>query len=129
MCTVLGDTKEDNRMKRKKNKNVRRDNITIAKTLHNITIIRPRIVSPKSTIKNIIPNDKRYFTPVKYQSDKIQIANNPIRQTKNALVFSNKKLPLCQRRQIRKSVIFALGKNGAGNAKPKFNQQSKIGCK
>jgi hypothetical protein len=39
-----------------------------------------------------------------------------------------KKAIICARRKIRKEVIFAKNKNGAGNSRPTYTERSKVKC-
>lgn len=46
-----------------------------------------------------------------------------------SVMYAPKNAVLCARRKIRKEVLHAKGRSGAGNRKPRYGQNSQVKCK
>lgn len=98
---------------------------------------KPRLHSYPKPPPPII-QDGRFYSPLKkelrplldVQGLPAQIKAIPLlkKYSPTALFKADRRSLLCARRKIRKEVIFAKGRGGRKNSKPRFNHNSKIGC-
>ena len=83
--------------------------------------------------------DNRLFQPLPLNSRPIKtvhgletnIVNKPSirKRGSSAFAYIPRSAIICARRKIRKEVIFAKNKQGSGNSRPRYNENSKLYCK
>lgn len=92
----------------------------------------------RAKARHAVVEDNRFSSPLplayrplhNLQEVPIAIKFVPNRNLKKPLaIVAPKSAILCARRKVRKEVLFAIGKQGRGNRRGRFNENSKVRCK